>query len=104
MSARVDFPKVNAAALSSGLAVVCGLLPDGYRSGMEWVARNPRRPDRSPGSFKVNYTTGKWADFATGERGGDLVSLAAWVTGLSQRDAAIELSHSLGVDPFEGGR
>ena len=33
-------------------------------------------------------------------RGGDLVSLAAYVTGLSQRDAAIRLAESLGVDPF----
>jgi hypothetical protein len=71
---------------------------------VEWVARNPRRPDRRLGSFKVNLATGKWGDFATGEGGGDLVSLAAYVTALSQREAAIRLADSLGVSPFEAGR
>ena len=46
------------------------------------MARNPTRPDRRPGSFKINLTTGRWADFATGDRGGDPVSLAAYLFGL----------------------
>lgn len=101
---RIDFDRVNAAALSSSDAVVRGLLPDGRREGHEWVARNPLRPDRKPGSFKINLQTGKWGDFATGDRGGDLVSLAAYVAGLPQREAAIRLADSLGVDPFDGSR
>lgn len=101
---RIDFDRVNAAALRTADAVVTGLLPDGRREGAEWVARNPMRPDRRPGSFKINLTTGKWSDFATGDRGGDLVSLAAYVSGLPQREAACRLAESLGVDPFEGGR
>jgi hypothetical protein len=102
-SGRIDFDRVSAAALHASDAVVKGLLPDGHREGAEWVARNPARSDHKPGSFKVNLTTGKWADFASGDRGGDLVSLAALVTGLSQRDAAIRLAESLRVDPYEGG-
>lgn len=101
---RIDFERVNAAALAAADAVVRGLLPDGRREGVEWVARNPMRPDKNPGSFKVNFSTGKWGDFATGDRGGDLVSLAAYVAGLSQREAAIRLADSLSVDPYEGGR
>jgi hypothetical protein len=97
---RIDFERVNTAALSSADAVVRGLLPDGRREGHEWVARNPVRPDRSAGSFKVNLQTGKWGDFATGDRGGDLVSLAAYVAGLPQREAAIRLAESLGVHPY----
>ena len=62
------------------------------------------RADKKPGSFKINLTTGKWGDFSTGDRGGDLVSLAAYVSGLPQRESAIRLAESLGVDPFEGGR
>lgn len=104
MSGLVNFQGVNAAALAVGLSVVVGLLPDGRLEGSEWAARNPRRPDRRPGSFKINIITGKWGDFATGERGSDLVSLAAYVTGLSQRDAAIQLAESLGADPYEGAR
>jgi hypothetical protein len=97
---RVDFDRVNRHALANADAVIRGLLPDGRREGTEWVARNPQRPDRHLGSFKVNLTTGKWADFATDDRGGDLVSLAAFVGGLGQREAAIRLGLSLGVDPY----
>jgi hypothetical protein len=102
-SGRVNFDRVNAAALVAAARVVLGLLPEGRREGAEWVARNPLRDDRRPGSFKVNLHTGRWGDFATGDAGGDLVSLAAYVTGLGQREAAIRLAESLGVDPFLGG-
>jgi hypothetical protein len=99
--ARVDFARVNRAALDQAEAVARGLLPDGRREGSEWVARNPKREDRTPGSFKVSLSKGAWGDWACDARGGDLVSLAAYLTGLSQRDAAIRLAESLGVDPFE---
>ncbi|MBU1348206.1 MAG: hypothetical protein KKA16_14800 [Alphaproteobacteria bacterium] len=101
MTGRVDFPRVNATALRNSQAVLRGLLPDGRRDGQEWVARNPHRNDRHLGSFKVNLETGKWGDFAAGDRGGDLVSLAAFVARTSQRDACIRLAESLGINPFE---
>lgn len=97
---RVDFGRVNQAALSRATAIVRGLLPEGRLQGHEYVARNPLRPDRRLGSFKVNITTGRWADFATGDGGGDLVSLAAFVAGLPQREAAIRLAESMGVSPW----
>lgn len=97
---RIDFARVNAAALAHADSVVRGLLPDGHREGVEWVARNPLRTDRRPGSFKCNTSTGRWADFSSGDKGGDLVSLAAFVAGVSQRDAAIRLAESLGVNPY----
>ena len=99
-SGRIDFDRVAAAALRNADAVVRGFLPDGRREGSEWVARNPLRPDKRPGSFKVNLATGKWGDFATGDRGRDLVSLAAYVAALPQREAAIRLAESLGVNPY----
>ena len=61
------------------------------------MARNPTRADRSPGSFKINMTTGKWADFATGDKGGDVISLAAYIAGIGQADAARNLSEMLGM-------
>jgi hypothetical protein len=76
-------------------------LPDGRREGAEWVCRNPTRDDRRRGSFKVNVINGKWGDFATGERGGDLVSLAAYLFKLSQADAARKVADMLGVEPYE---
>ena len=98
---RISFERVNEAALQSATSVVVGLLPDGRREGTEWVARNPSRPDKKLGSFKINLITGRWCDFATGDRGGDLTSLAAFVARVPQREAAIRLAESLGVDPFE---
>jgi hypothetical protein len=97
---RIDFERVNAVALANAEVVMRGLCPDGRREGGEWVAKNPRRPDCALGAFKVNLRTGKWSDFARGDKGGDLVSLAAYVAGVGQREAAIRLGESLGVDPF----
>jgi hypothetical protein len=99
-SGRIDFDRVNCAALARASAVVRGLLPEGRMEGHEYVARNPLRPDKRLGSFKVNIATGRWADFATGDGGGDLVSLAAFVAGLPQREAAIRLAESMGVSPW----
>ncbi|MCJ2033164.1 hypothetical protein [Methylobacterium sp. J-068] len=93
----IDFARINAAALTSLPVLLSRWLPDGRREGGEWVARNPRRADRKPGSFSVNMTTGKWADFATGDRGGDVVSLAAFLSGTGQVEAAHSLADMLGV-------
>jgi hypothetical protein len=41
--------------------------------------------------------TGRWADFATGDRGGDVVSLAAYLSHLKQSEAAEKLAGMLGV-------
>ena len=93
----LDFAGVNAAALRELPAMLSRWLPDGKTQGHEYVARNPRRTDRHAGSFKINLRTGKWADFATGDRGGDPVSLAAYVFGLSQIEAARRLATMLGL-------
>jgi hypothetical protein len=69
----------------------------GIPSGDEWVARNPRRSDRRPGSFKVNLRTRRWADFAIGVTGGDPVSSAAYLAGIGQAHAARSLAVMLGV-------
>jgi hypothetical protein len=75
----VDFTKINAAAKAVLPALVKRWLPQGHLSGNEWVAVNPKRADSSAGSFSINLTTGKWADFATPDRGGDPVSLSAYL-------------------------
>jgi hypothetical protein len=92
-----SFEAVNRAALAQLPALLDRWLPNGRRCGPEFVARNPTRHDRRPGSFKVNICTGKWADFATGDRGGDPVSLAAYLHGLTQGEAARRLADMLGV-------
>jgi DNA primase len=83
------FERLNATLLPQLSALVKQWLPAGRASGMEWTALNPRRHDRRPGSFRVNLRSGRWADFATGEGGGDPVSLYAYLfTGRRQGAAA----------------
>ena len=95
----VDFEAINAAALPHLPTLCARWLPDGRREGHEWSSRNPRRVDRRPGSFKVNLVTGQWADFALSDaRGGDLVSLAAYLSGQSQTQAARALATMLGLE------
>ena len=97
MTARIDFDRVRAAAQQSALAICHRIIPGGRVVVGEYVVRNPRRADRNPGSFKVNLRTGRWADFATGDKGGDAISLAAHLHGLSQLEAARKLAAMLGV-------
>ena len=98
-NAAVDFHAINAAALPYLPVLVERWLPDGRREGREWSARNPRRVDRRPGSFRVNLENGRWADFALRDaRGGDPVSLAAYLGGCSQSEAARSLARMLGVE------
>lgn len=92
------FAHVSRAALNNSAAVIRRLLPDGKVHGNEYVALNPRRSDERPGSFKVNVVTGRWADFATGDAGGDLISLTAYLHGMSQIEAARRLADMLGVN------
>lgn len=94
---RLDFERINRAALAVLPALLARWLGDGHREGAEWVARNPRRADRRPGSFRINMNSGKWADFATDDRGGDVVSLAAYLAGTNQAEAAKRLAEMLGV-------
>ena len=94
----IDFDRINAASLVC-LEVVCRrLLPDGRRYGHEYLALNPRRGDRRLGSFKINLRTGVWADFASGDKGSDPVSLVAFIEDCKQGQAALKLARMLGLD------
>jgi len=64
------------------------LLPNGKIEASEFVALNPLRVDKKLGSFRINTITGKWADFATNDRGGDLIALYAYLKGVSNYEAA----------------
>jgi hypothetical protein len=98
---RIAFRRIADAALSRAGLIALRWLPNGRREGAEWVSTNPTRDDRRRGSFKVNLSTGKWGDFATGDRGADLVSLAAYLFKLSQADAALKVADMIGIDPHE---
>jgi hypothetical protein len=94
----VDFKKTAAAALLRAPSLVPSWLPDGRLVGSEWMARNPNRADLKIGSFSINLRTGAWADFAVGDaRGGDLISLRAYLDGTSQFDAARAVAEEVGA-------
>ena len=95
MTGQIDFGRVNRAALVALPMLLARCLPGGRIEGAEYVARNPRRADDRPGSFKINMRTGRWADFATGDRGGDPVSLVAFLAGTGQAEAARRLAAML---------
>jgi AAA domain len=96
-SASVNFPAVKAATIPAAERLASRWLPHGKRIGDEWVATNPTRSDSKPGSFKVNLVTGLWADFATGETGGDMIDLYVYLFGGDALNAAKELGNILGV-------
>jgi putative DNA primase/helicase len=93
-----DYRAIADAALRSSDAVIGRWLPGGKYQGREYLVRNPTRNDERPGSFSVNLDTGKWADFATDSRGGDLVSLVAYLQNTSQAKAAEILAQNLGLN------
>lgn len=100
MKAPLDFDLVNRSALAVLPAVLGRILPNGKTVAGEYVVLNPTRADRRAGSFKVNMLSGRWADFATGDKGGDVVSLVAYLEGVTQAKAGRLLSEMLGL----GGR
>ena len=93
-----DFRRINRAGLARLPDLLARWLPGGRIEGTEYVALNPRRADHQPGSFKINLATGQWADFAVaGARGGDVVSLAAYLGDIGQTEAAERLAAMLGI-------
>ncbi len=91
----LDFEAIARAALPHAVSVCERLFPGGKLRGREWISGNLRG---GPGeSLSVNTQTGKWADFASNAKGGDLISLVAAVHGLTQLEAAERLAVMLGV-------
>lgn len=97
----INFARVASEAASRSETIVSRWLPDGRREVHEWVARNPKRADGRLGSFKINLKTTRWADFATGDSGRDLVALAAFLFDLKQDQAALKVAEMLGISAYE---
>jgi predicted P-loop ATPase len=96
MSAKIDFAAIHDALNAS--TVVPEWLPGGKKQGRNYFAANPHRNDSHAGSFAINLETGKWSDFATGDKGGDLVSLYAFLFhGGNNGDAARALCDKYGI-------
>lgn len=99
MAANDFIRTVAAAALSSFDQVVDWLgIGGGKDQGREYLPLNPKRADTKPGSFTINRDSGAWADFASGDKGGDLVSVCAYLHGIKQGEAATRLADFLGIE------
>jgi hypothetical protein len=97
----INFRRVAEEAAVHSQTILERWLPDGRREGGEWVARNPKRADARLGSFKVNLRSGLWCDFATGDRGRDLIALAAYLFDLPQDEAARHVADMLGISAYD---
>lgn len=90
--------KVAAAALDRFDDTMQALgLDGGKRQGKEYLPLNPNRADNTPGSFSISMQSGAWMDGATGDKGGDLVSLAAYVWNVKQAEAGRRLAAQYGI-------
>ncbi len=96
---RPSFADVKSAALKDIDRVLAHWLPNGKRvdGGKEYTAPNPTRTDKRAGSLKVNLSKGTWADFATGDKGGDLIDLVRYLDGGTDVEACNKLADLLHV-------
>ncbi|MFZ6772434.1 phage/plasmid primase, P4 family [Undibacterium sp. SXout7W] len=99
---RVNFEETNALALECIHEILESILPDGELRGQRYVALNPTRNDVNPGSFGIDIEKGIWADFATEDKGGDVVSFVKYVNNLdSQPEAAVKILEFIaGIEPL----
>jgi hypothetical protein len=93
---RLNFAEINRAILADYPGFLQRWIPGGRFTGCEYVPVNPKRHDRRAGSFKINWRTGKWSDFATGDGGTTPLSLYAYLTGLPYAQAGFSLAEKLG--------
>jgi putative DNA primase/helicase len=97
------------AAESRAEQLVASWLPGGRREGHEWKCGDLSGAPGGSLSVAIGGTkVGRWADFATDAKGGDLVSLYAAIRGIGQGEAAKEVAQQIGMaldgPPAAGGR
>jgi putative DNA primase/helicase len=74
-----SFQAIKESYQRNPLWVLKQLIPDGKVEGCDYVVKNPRRNDRRAGSFRINIATGRFNDFASGDHGGSIIDLVAFV-------------------------
>ena len=87
----IDFKNIKKKYRENPLPILRELVGAGEIRGSDYVALNPRRNDKHRGSFRVDIVTGKFYDFATGDRGGSVIDLAAFVYNCGIVEAAQRL-------------
>lgn len=85
----LDFAGLNAALLGRAHGLLPEWFPAGRLKGHEFLVGD--LSGKAGDSLSININTGRWADFASGEKGGDLISLYAAIHRLDQGAAAKQL-------------
>lgn len=96
----INFQALADALLSNAEQLVPAWLPGGAKRGHEWVCGGLTGGEGS--SCSVNLNNGRWADFATGEQGGDLTSLYGAIHGLTMGKAAVQVARDEGLEDVAG--
>lgn len=102
---RESLPPINFKALADALlpmvdTLVPQWLPGGHRNGPEWKCGS--LAGEAGSSCSVNMVTGQWADFASDDRGTDLLSLYAAIQCQSMATAAVQIARQLGLESVAG--
>lgn len=97
MSTLIDFKFIKEISQNHLEEVCRKLLPNGKRSGNEWVCGSIN--GEAGDSFKVNLVTGIWCDFNGGSPSGrDAISLVARFYNIKPKEAAQRLADMLGIN------
>jgi putative DNA primase/helicase len=96
----IRFRELAEALLARAEQLVPAWLPGGTKRGHEYACASVSGGEGT--SCSVNLVTGAWADFATGEQGGDLLSLYAAAHGLSMGKAALQVARDEGLEDVAG--
>lgn len=99
MSAKkLPFDQVKEAARAALPRVLDWAGVHWQQAGHEIQMINPcRSNDDGFGSFSINATNGVWGEFATGEKGGDVIALVAYLKGYGQGEACKDLARLFGI-------
>lgn len=91
----IPFEEISRAALTQADSLLASWFPRGRKIGREFKIGNLRG---DPGdSLSINLDTGLWSDFATGERGGDLIDLRAASLNKELGEVARQLAADLNI-------
>jgi len=94
----MNYTYIASQALTYWPRVVNALGLKGRLDKGNYLALNPTRNDKTIGSFVLDTKRGRWCDFATGDKGGDLISYVAYCRGIKQSEAAQYITHLLGAN------
>lgn len=96
----IKFTELADALLSRADSLVPAWLPGGVQRGHEYACGSLSGGTGT--SCSVNLTNGRWGDFATDEKGNDLISLYAAINGLTMGKAALQVAREEGLEDVAG--